>query len=228
MRITKKESLQGLEGITTSKKIGNNTFEVNYNNGDRVIRLHNTNIITFKNDGSIILNSGGWKTLTTKDRINNFSGLTICQKAYNWYVIIKNDYNNLIAFYDGMTFNSNLELITDNKTIDLKKQNKTKNQIKKYVSLIDKMETLPFPNNGDCFYCSMKEIKTNRPLGDLTKSDHLNHHIKEGYLHGSILINAMRESGYTDDQIGIHYQMNYKDTFKRSLYKYLFKRLITN
>ena len=112
MRITKKEFLQGIENITSSKKIGNNTYEVNYNNGNKAIRLHFTDVITFKSDGSIILNSGGWKTTTTKDRINTFlKGLSIYQKNYNWYIVKNYDWNNPISFYDGITFNSSLELI---------------------------------------------------------------------------------------------------------------------
>ena len=34
------------------------------------VRLHKTNVVTFHSDGSIVLDSGGWKTVTTKDRIN--------------------------------------------------------------------------------------------------------------------------------------------------------------
>ena len=228
MRITKKESLQGIENIISSKKIGNNTFEILFSNGDKAIRLHNTDIVTFKNSGDIILNTGGWKTSTTKNRINeHLKGAFLIQKNHNWYFVKSYNDKNKIPYYDGITFDKNLNLISENKTVDLKKQNKLKRQIKKYCNLLDKKESIPMPNSGDCWYCSMQEVKTGIPLGDCTKDNsHLIEHLKEDYLHGSILVNAMKESGYQDFQIGLHYQMNWKDTFKMSLRKYLIKRLI--
>jgi len=50
------------------KKIGNNT--VLYVDGDlAAVRLHQTDVVTFYADGRIELNSGGWQTATTRDRI---------------------------------------------------------------------------------------------------------------------------------------------------------------
>ncbi|MDD4354226.1 MAG: hypothetical protein PHN56_07280 [Candidatus Nanoarchaeia archaeon] len=67
-------------------------------------------------------------------------------------------------------------------------------------------------------------------MGELgtDNNDHLITHLKEKYLHGSILVNAMREAGYRDEQIRFHYAGKYFDAFKRSLRKYLQKRLISN
>jgi hypothetical protein len=226
-RITKKESLQGLNDVVSSRKIGNNTFEVLFNNGDKAIRLHNTNIITYKNNGNIVLNTDNWKTHTTKSRINQYlKGLTLIQKNHTWFLVKNYQDKNLITYYDSIEFDNNINLITENKTVDTKKQDKIKKQITSYCNLLDKMDKIPEPSSGDCWYCSMYDVKNHVPLGDLTKSDHLISHLKENYLHGSILINAMRESGYKNYQIGLHYQMNLKDTFKRSLRKYLIKRLI--
>jgi hypothetical protein len=61
-------------------------------------------------------------------------------------------------------------------------------------------------------------------MGDTTGDNgHILEHVKENYLHGSLLVNAMRETGYSDDQIRIHYGMKLADTFKRALRKYLQK-----
>lgn len=54
---------------TAGKPIGNNTRLVQVGS-DYAIRLHETNIVTLKPDGSIVLNSGGYRTMTTKSRIN--------------------------------------------------------------------------------------------------------------------------------------------------------------
>jgi len=66
-----------------------------------------------------------------------------------------------------------------------------------------------------------------KTLGDSSgNNDHLLSHIEEGYLHGSILVNAMREAGYNDMQIGVHYHLRLHKNFRRSLQKYLTKRLV--
>jgi hypothetical protein len=55
------------------KPIANNTWLIlDTNTNDIAVRLHHTDILTFKPDGSIILDTGGWKTMVTKDRMNEF------------------------------------------------------------------------------------------------------------------------------------------------------------
>ena len=104
---------------------------------------------------------------------------------------------------------------------------KIKKQITEYCNLITK-DNLPYPENGDCFDCSLR-TKEGESMGDVSKNtDHLFSHFKEGYLHGSILVNAMREAGYRDEQIGFHYQLKLFNTFKRVVRKYLTKRLLKN
>jgi len=107
---TKKQSLEGLE-VQSSKKIGNNTYQWIDNRGIRRVRLHMTDIITYNPNGSMTLNSGGWRTVTTKSRINEFlpKNISLYQKDFEWYIktpIIT------YKFVDGITintFNFNLE-----------------------------------------------------------------------------------------------------------------------
>jgi len=88
---TKKEKLAEL-GYISRKKIANNTYELIKTTGERVIRLHNTDILTFKGD-NIILNSGGYRTTTTKDRLNRYLpyNIRIYQKNYKWYILKDNE-----------------------------------------------------------------------------------------------------------------------------------------
>ena len=67
MRQTKKQILEGLKNIKSSKKIDNNTYEIIFNNGEKVIRLHNTNIIAFKPNGDIIFYLKGYFHINNKD-----------------------------------------------------------------------------------------------------------------------------------------------------------------
>lgn len=109
---------------------------------------------------------------------------------------------------------------TASKKPDLKKQ------IANFVALITE-DNLPMPDAGDCFLCSF-QTQANKPVGDLSNgADHLVSHIEEKYLHGSLLVNAMKDSGYHATQIQLHYHIKNVDAFKRALRKYLNKKLIT-
>ena len=55
-----------------------------------VVRYWNTDIVKFNNE-RIILNTGGWSTVTTKLRMNQASnqfglGYNVYQKDFNWFV----------------------------------------------------------------------------------------------------------------------------------------------
>jgi hypothetical protein len=215
LRETKREMLNGTEGVSGAEIIGNNTLRIRYADGRTAIRLHHTDIMTTAPEGSITLNSGGWKTVTTKDRLNSYSPYRVYSENGIWYV-------NGKVFYDGITFDARGNLIGEE--IELKDNAariaKIKKGISGYVALIDKADKLPFPDNGDCWYCLMFDRG-----GKSTDYSHLESHIEEGYLMGSILVNAMREKGYNDSQISLHYSMNLRDTFKRAVRQYLIKRL---
>jgi len=62
--------------------------------GELVVRYHATDVVTRKADGTIILKTGGWKTLTTRTRQNQAAhqfnlGYSVQQKDYAWYVHYK-------------------------------------------------------------------------------------------------------------------------------------------
>ena len=70
------------------------------------VTYHSTDIVAF-NDSMIVLNSGGWKTVTTKRKMNQASvqfelGFSVFQDKGEWFVILPN--RNTVDFVDGMTF----------------------------------------------------------------------------------------------------------------------------
>jgi hypothetical protein len=216
MKTTKKQQLENCTDYKSATVIDNNTLRIEYNNGNSAIRLHNTDIITFAGK-KIILNSGGWRTVTTKDRINKYSPARLYQNKGLWYL------SEGKLFYDNCVIDQSGKLISKElkNTVIESKVTKLKKQITKYCNLITK-DNLPEPNSGDCWLCLFMDK-------DGKQNDHLLEHIKQGYLHGSILVNAMIESGYRNDgQIGLFYHMKLVDAFKRSVRKYLQKRLISN
>lgn len=66
------------------KPMANNTRL--YDRGDCfALQLHNTDIIRVFPDGWV-LNSGGWQTITTKQRLNDWGPVGISQSNFVWYV----------------------------------------------------------------------------------------------------------------------------------------------
>lgn len=68
------------------KKLQNNTWLEKLEDGTFGVRLHDTYVVKIKPDGTYILNTGGWKTAMTKQRINDYSPARIFQERGNWYV----------------------------------------------------------------------------------------------------------------------------------------------
>ena len=89
------------QGITSSKLISKSCRITKYNNGDFIVRLYSTDIITIRGN-KIILNSGGYKTLTTKARLNEFladHNIRVWQEKHNWYI---DDRGTKRDFFDGI------------------------------------------------------------------------------------------------------------------------------
>ena len=70
------------------RKIGNNTYAFLKDDNSVEIVLHNTPVVTIREDGTYTLRTGGWNTVTTKDRINLYSPVKVYQRKFNWYVTI--------------------------------------------------------------------------------------------------------------------------------------------
>ncbi len=67
------------------------------------VKYHATEVVIFSND-TILLDSGGWRTVTTKTRMNQASnqyglGYQVYQKDHVWYVDFK---GQSLRFDDGM------------------------------------------------------------------------------------------------------------------------------
>lgn len=209
MRESKSEILSDVSGdVLESRIVANNTVEYEIGS-ERRIRLHHTDIITYRTNGDVVLNSGGWQTVTTKDRFNQF-GFRIYLEKGQWFI------DDGIPFHDGMVLpKGNPPKITKADGKRLAASERLAKEIMKFCRLVNSVEKLPEPNGGDCWLC----------MADNADSDHLKSHIAEGYLHGTLLINAMCAAGYDENQIGLHYRMDLRDTFKRTLRRYLRRNL---
>ena len=70
-------------------------------NGDFVTNYRGTDVVTIKPDGKVVLNSNGWHTHTTKQRMNQYAGSGICvyQKDFEWFVTVN---GKTFDYFDGI------------------------------------------------------------------------------------------------------------------------------
>ena len=86
--MTYREAVKLVHGKTNrnSRKVANNTYaEIEYD-GSVSISLHGTVVVRLFENGLVQLNSGGWRTHTTKDRINKYSPVGVYQKNFEWFL----------------------------------------------------------------------------------------------------------------------------------------------
>lgn len=76
-------------GKSKARKVANNTYMIETDNGFK-IRLHDTDIFEKLPGGVYKLNSGGWHSKTTKDRMHDWlyqeTGARLYQKNWTWYI----------------------------------------------------------------------------------------------------------------------------------------------
>lgn len=82
-----------------SRKIGNNTYAEILHDGSVGILLHSTYVVKIHADNTYTLQTGGWQTSTTKDRINQYSPVRVYQRKYEWFVTI---HGKEYPFMEGM------------------------------------------------------------------------------------------------------------------------------
>jgi len=211
-------------GDKDSRKIGNNTYLKRRGSGIAVL-LHNTDILLYTEGKSIILDSGGWKTPTTKDRMNEWlpMGYGISQAKGVWF--LHTPTRGTFIYQDGMRIGPYGAIYGDGKQKEYKRVQKETKAIQAYAkAFAAKMVKgeIPPPDAGDCWYCLMRD-KEGKSLGELSRDKgHIREHIKEKYYVPSLLRNAMEKvptSIYTGHQIyGI---WRGEDRFAASRDKYL-------
>ena len=92
--------------MTQHASISRNNTSVEQLGEYRVVTLHGTPIVKVHYRGAVTLTSGGWKTSTTKTRMNQVSnewnlGFNVYQQDYQWYISIGGVSR---GFIDGCTF----------------------------------------------------------------------------------------------------------------------------
>jgi len=192
IRRTKREMVSSLDGDhSKAKMIGHSTLEYFRPDGSKVIRFHLTDVVTIAPDGSVTLDSGGFKTPTTKKRMNDYlpGGFGIFADRGVWYVSTNYDAPRYV-FCDGMTIAPD-GTVTGSSPDEEQRVKKIRKQIKGYCDAMKALDELPKPGAGDCWVCQF-------PNPTCTQS-----HLDEIYIHGTLILNAMREARDTDYVISL-------------------------
>lgn len=95
------EAIKMVKGKRNSnrRKVGNNTYAEILHDNSVGIMLHSTYVVKIHEDNTYTLQTGGWQTVTTKDRINQYSPVRVYQRNYEWFVKIN---NKEYPFMEGM------------------------------------------------------------------------------------------------------------------------------
>ena len=99
--MTHNEAVTMVRGKRNAKrrKVGNNTYASILDDNSVAITLHSTDVVTIHDDGTYTLRTGGWQTVTTKDRINQYSPVRVHQRNFEWFVTLN---GKEYPFMEGM------------------------------------------------------------------------------------------------------------------------------
>lgn len=187
---------------------------------DFAVRLHNTDVVTFHPDGSVTLDSGGWRTMTTKSRINGYLpvGARVESDAGEWFLYPRwNGWGTATAPGSAYPFADGMRLLADGTvegaSMDLRPIRRqvlkmVRAYVNGYAAHVVK-NGLQEPSSGDCWGCFMRLSndpakigpwgQTQRPLAPgrdmMTGVDHLLSHFEEKYYVPSLFWRAVQRRG---------------------------------
>jgi hypothetical protein len=158
--------------------------------GSIAIVYHNTSILTFRPNGQIVITSGGFRSNTTKAKINEYlppSFPRVWADRGVWTIGGE-------TFMDGDTLTTRGTLLRKaGRTEEAKRIAKLTKQINAFAGVCADAVPLPLPGAGDCLMCQMeRDGKQDAGTG------HLIEHMREGYAVPSLVLTALEATGYGD------------------------------
>jgi hypothetical protein len=217
------------------RKLANNTYGSII--GDTVyVRLHATDIAVIT-PTTATYNTGGWYTVTTKERINRWlpAGLRVWSEKGIWRL---GGAGIIARFRDGITITDGQGDLAYNVVGGAQLDDPDeplRKALDRYVKLYTDerlAELMQYADatgaRGDCLYCQMFDPDGKQP-------DHLLDHIAEGYTMAWLAHRAVSASGYKPDvYLGTFLPNYYRpgqasfygDVVRRSIRKYLKARVL--
>lgn len=218
------------------KPVGNNTRLIIQADDEVGLLYHKTFIVTYHTNGGMTLNSGGWRTVTTKERISQAlpMGWAIRSEQGQWFVVNVTSGVEYI-YYDGFEFQpdgfdqlqpapdpakAKAELATweYNKVV--------RQQIRRFVrNLTAEQVSNALEGHGSCEQCLI------RP--GLSHPDHLVVHVQENFLTKELVYASLAARGFVDPYLILNVvkvaavvQDEVDSMLKQALRKYLDRQIM--
>lgn len=215
------------------RKLANNTYLERRGGalGDRIaVRLHDTDVVIYNRDGNVSLYTGGWLTVTTKERINRYSPARVYSDRGRWMLCqAPPNFDGAVAFAEGITLHPDGTITGAAELGDVEAQDrrnrKTRRDIKKFVAGITPERIIEAWENpgGDCWGCSMRAADGTRPMA--VSLHCVVDHVQEGYFFASLANRAIEAQGYRDPSVIM--SMIYYDAVNRHSVDSLLTRNLT-
>lgn len=193
-------------GTRETKKLARNTY-LREDHGNMVIKFWETDIVKIDPQDIYTLNTGGYLTTTTKERLNSFTPARIGADKGLWYVHTgswSDDTHTRVLFADGIQVNKDGYVLSGAGAEEVPaSMRKVDRLVTKYIAgyAADVMAR-GYPDEetgGDCFGCKFG-ASGEEPLG----YDHYLSHFHEEYYVPGILIKAIQEVGYGSPSVVWH------------------------
>ena len=186
---------------SASRKLDHNTY-LQHDPPNIKVMLWSHKILTFGPDGSIKLDACGYRTPTTKDRMNK----VLQHTDNNWQTYVTSvkgvwylhqgdhDTGKNYPFADDMTISINGRVdgaaeLNENNDKVLRKA------ISKYAAACADALPLPLPSAEDCRYCSLMTEK-DKPLGEAVHdTSHLLLHMEESCVMPALVMHVLLTMG---------------------------------
>lgn len=171
-----------------------------YGRGDEyIVSLFGKEIVFYRPDNSIHLDTCGWKTVTTKERMNRLMprGWKLYSQSGQWWLVRPGpnwDWESAPKWAIDRSFT----ILPDDSVAgaisaeQVAEQHKLVKRVKAYAKAYAQAlfaGNVRAPSGADCWFCHMVDTKTQEPWGG---TDHLLSHLDEKYYVPSLLVNAMR------------------------------------
>lgn len=205
-------------GATDERTAGNNTTVRVREDQSVAVRLHASDVVVYHVDGSTSLYTGGWRTSTTKERINHYCppGWSVSSIRGVWW--LRRGDVQWFPFAEGITIHADGSVSGAGLDETVKIRTVSRSIAAYAEKYVDNLFSgnVPPPGEGDCWYCLFRvgegTIETGTLLPDgtvcnaaqvgpalhgvtmgehLGNHDHLRTHMEEGYYVPSLLVRAI-------------------------------------
>ena len=166
------------------KPIDNNTRIMARPDG-YAIQLHATDVLLIRPDDSVTYDTGGWRTVTTKERMNNYGPAFIWSNRGEWRASVA---GKEYGYAEGLTVRPDGSVTGAAPESAGAEEKALRKAAKKYAAeFTDALHSgeVPAPSGGDCWLCMMPGAG----------SEHILSHMAESYFVPRLLANALETFG---------------------------------